>query len=83
MLTAHLDGALDCPSLDLVTETLHVAVLVVLVDLFLDSADRLVGQSLVFEHCAVVSGIIQTREMGNLRKVNSSSVRLYVSGYMK
>jgi hypothetical protein len=78
-----LDSALNRPSLDLAINAINLALKMVLVDLFLDSLDSLVGECLVFEHCVIVSNKSQSCDARNLQKANSSRVRLYVSGYMK
>lgn len=55
-----------------------------LVDLLLDSLDSLIGKRLVFKHCDTVSQpSLITRIKLDLQNVSSSSVRPYVSGYMK
>ena len=57
--------------------------IVVAHDLF-DSMHRLVGVSLVLEHCVeLVTWLLPTLLGLNLRKASSSSVRLYVSGKKK
>ena len=77
-----------CRALD--GSSLHLAVLgnrsivVAVVDGLLDSPDSLVGKLLVFEHCEKVSGSsIQVVFVMYLQKASSSSVRLYVSGYIR
>jgi hypothetical protein len=78
-----LDSTLNGPSLDLAFHAINLALEMILVDLFLDGLDSLVGEFLVFEHCFVVSIKSNSCEARNLQKANSSRVRLYVSGYMK
>ena len=69
---------------------LHLAVLgsrslnVTVVDRLLNSSDRLICKLLVFEHCIGVSNSPGNNVLNlYLQKASSSSVRLYVSGYMK
>ena len=64
-------------------DTINVTMFMVLVDLLLDGSNSLIGERLVFEHCSVVSFDSFLSSAIDLQKVNSSSVRLYVSGYRK
>ena len=78
-----LSSALDSSSLHLAVLG-NRSVVVAVVDSLLDSSDSLVGKLLVFEHCEQVSGSsIQVVFVMYLQKASSSSVRLYVSGYMR
>jgi len=83
VILASLDGALDSPSLGLLMDTINFSMLMIFVDLLLDGSDSLIGERLIFEHCLLVSVTPLLPRAGYLQKVNSSSVRLYVSGYMK
>ena len=57
---------------------------VTLVNSLLDSSDRLIGERVILKYCTEVSvwSVVVVAEF-HLQNVSSSSVRLYVSGYMK
>lgn len=78
----HSHSALNSGDVCLVAVFLSIDVS--FVDLLLDSLDGLVGERLVFEHYFNISDFPSKKSSGfDLQKVSSSSVRLYVSGYMK
>ena len=54
------------------------------VNLFLHSLDSLISEGFIFEHCHRISKLFLKVDLQyDLQNASSSSVRLYVSGYIK
>ena len=82
LATCKLSSALDrgCLDFSVIRDTFNVA----FVDGLLDSLDRLISKRLVLKHCIIVSMRSSCDPLRlYLQKASSSSVRLYVSGYIK